>query len=198
MRFIKCVVKPAILLRRRLEGMVATSSVIFLLTLRCPLNPDTVAPSGGASMGSLRHFFAQNRFSWSVGTHTPLCQASGSPRSIWHSTSPRWPVQPSSPSSFARDPWLCSRASAALRNTTATSRTGFGGGTSGPSMTNLTKGFVAFDLKASSLSLTYVIHHSWWPSWGPSSGLSWSFRYLRPVILINSLWQWMYPNFRYH
>ena len=33
MRFIKCVVKPAILLRRRLEGMVATSSVIFLLTL---------------------------------------------------------------------------------------------------------------------------------------------------------------------
>ena len=34
MRFIKWVVKPAILLRRRLEGMVATSSVIFLLTLR--------------------------------------------------------------------------------------------------------------------------------------------------------------------
>ena len=38
MRFIKCVVKPAILLRRRLEGMVATSSVIFLLTL--PAAPD--------------------------------------------------------------------------------------------------------------------------------------------------------------
>lgn len=32
MRFIRCVVKPAILLRRRLDGMMATSSQIFLLT----------------------------------------------------------------------------------------------------------------------------------------------------------------------
>ena len=29
----RCVVKPAILLRKRFEGIVATSSVIFLFTL---------------------------------------------------------------------------------------------------------------------------------------------------------------------
>lgn len=47
MRFIKWVVNPAILLRRRLEGMMATSSQIFLFVWLSGRRPSALDPAAG-------------------------------------------------------------------------------------------------------------------------------------------------------